>query len=113
MWLILQQNSADDFVIATGESYSIRDFVEKAFKVVDIDIEWRGAGFDEFGVDKKNGKKLVQIDKRFFRPTEVDFLLGNPQKAKKILGWKPKYKLDDLIEEMVEYDMKFDDYGHM
>ena len=112
MWLMMQQEKPDDFVIATGKAYSVREFVEKAFRVVDIEIAWHGAGIKEVGLNSKTGEKLIQVSEKFYRPSEVDFLLGDPKKAKKILGWNPKYALDDIIKEMVEYDLKFDGYGH-
>ncbi len=111
MWLMLQQETPDDFVIATGKTYTVREFVERAFKVVDIDIVWKGTGVEEQGLDAKTGKILVMVDPVYFRPAEVDLLWGNPQKANHKLGWEAKTKLDDLITKMVEYDIKFDDYG--
>jgi GDPmannose 4,6-dehydratase len=106
MWLILQQDTPDDFVIATGEAHSVRDFVEKAFKEVEIEIAWEGAGLNEVGKDAKTGKALVKIDPRYFRPTEVEFLLGDPSKAKAKLGWKPKTSFDELVKMMVQEDVK-------
>ena len=112
MWLMMQQEKPDDFVIATGKAYSVREFVEKAFRVVDIEIAWHGAGIKEVGLNSKTGEKLIQVSEKFYRPSEVDFLLGDPKKTEKILGWNPKSALDDIIKEMVEYDLKFDGYGH-
>lgn len=106
MWQILQANKADDFVLATGKTTTIRTFVEKTFNALDMDIVWQGEGLNEKGVDKKTGKVLVEVDELFFRPAEVDVLLGNPAKAKNILNWEPKNDLDDLISEMIAYDLR-------
>ena len=106
MWLILQHEKPDDFVLATGVTSSVRDFCEMAFKELDIDIEWHGTGIDEIGVDAATGKTLIEVDKRYFRPSEVDFLLGDPAKAKKELGWEPKHNLSSLVKEMIEEDYK-------
>lgn len=106
MWLILQQDTPDDFVIATGEAHSVREFVEKAFKEVEIEIAWEGAGLNEVGRDAKTGNVLIKIDPRYFRPTEVEFLLGDPSKAKTKLGWKPKTSFDELVKMMIQEDVK-------
>lgn len=106
MWMMLQQDSPDDFVIATGETHSVREFVTLAFENVGIDIEWRGQGVDEVGVDSATGAILVRIDKRYFRPTEVEFLLGDPTKAKNQLGWAPRVSFGELVKMMVEEDLK-------
>lgn len=106
MWLILQQDKPDDYVLATGITTSVRDFINMAFKNVDIEIVWESKGIDEKGIDKKTGKILVEIDPQYFRPAEVDLLLGDPAKANKILNWKPKYNLEQLCKEMIEEDMK-------
>jgi GDPmannose 4,6-dehydratase len=106
MWLMLQQPEPDDFVLATGESHSVREFVERAFAHVDRTILWRGVGIDEIGVDEKNGTTLVKIDPRYFRPTEVESLLGDARKAHQRLGWKPQILFDELVREMVEADLK-------
>jgi GDPmannose 4,6-dehydratase len=106
MWLILQQEEPDDFVIATGESHSVRELAEKAFHEAAMDIEWQGSGRDEVGKDSATGKVLVEIDPRYFRPTEVDFLLGDPSKAKEKLGWEPRVSFDELIKTMVREDLK-------
>lgn len=107
MWLMLQQDTPDDFILATGESHSNREFIEEASKHVDIDIEWRGEGINEIGVDKNSGDAIViQLDKKYFRPSEVDLLLGDPTKAKEILGWEAKTKFKDLVKLMMEHDMK-------
>ena len=108
MWLILQQPEPDDFVIATGEYHTVREFATLAFKEVGIELEWRGDGVDEKGYDKATGKSLVEVDPKYFRPAEVDQLLGNPAKAKAKLGWNPqKTSFEDLVKIMVRHDMKF------
>ena len=108
MWLILQQPEPDDFVIATGEYHTVREFATLAFKEVGIELEWRGDGVDEKGYDKATGKALVEVDPKYFRPAEVDQLLGNPAKAKAKLGWNPqKTSFPDLVKIMVQHDMKF------
>lgn len=106
MWLMLQQNHSDDYVIATNETRTVREFVELAFAKVGIDIEWSGTGIDEIGVNKENGKVLVKINKEFFRPAEVDILLGNPAKAEKELGWIRNISFDELVERMVNNDLE-------
>lgn len=106
MWLILQQEEPDDFVIATGESHSVRELAEKAFHEAAMDIEWQGSGRDEVGKDSATGKVLVEIDPHYFRPTEVDFLLGDPSKAKEKLGWEPRVSFDVLVKTMVREDLK-------
>jgi len=106
MWLILQQPQPEDFVIATGQARSVREFVERAFACVDINIEWDGSGIEEKGIDSATGKVLVRIDPRYFRPTEVDFLLGDPTKAQNKLGWYPKVNFPELVEIMIQEDLK-------
>lgn len=106
MWLMLQQEKPDDYVIATGETHSIREFVELAFKKIDIEIVWKGLGLKEKGYDKKTGKILVEVDSKYFRPAEVDLLLGNPIKAKSNLGWSPKSSFSNLVSLMVKQDIK-------
>ena len=106
MWLMLQQDKPDDYVIATGETHSVREFVELAFKYADINIVWQGKGLKEKGVDKKTGKTRVEISAEFFRPSEVDILIGDSSKAKKILHWQPKTKFEQLARIMVEADIK-------
>lgn len=105
-WLILQQNEPDDFVIATGEQHSVREFAEAAFHEVGIGIEWRGEGVDEKGFNDDTGIVIIEIDKRYFRPTEVDALLGDPSKAREKLGWSPKVSFGELVSEMVREDLK-------
>ena len=106
MWLMLQQDEPDDFVIATGVAHSVREFVEKAFQEVDIRIDWQGSGVDEKGVDRKTGRILVEIDPRYFRPTEVEFLLGDASKAREKLGWQTEISFDDLVAAMVREDLQ-------
>ena len=106
MWLMLQQAEPDDYVLATGETHSVREFVERAFAHVGRTIIWRGAGADEVGIDKRTGKELVHIDPRYFRATEVDELLGDASKAREKLGWVPKIKFAELVAEMMESDLK-------
>jgi len=106
MYLILQQAEPDDFVIATGVTTTVRDFVEMAFREVDVDIDWHGKGVNEQGIDKKTGKVVVEVDPRYFRPTEVNLLLGDATKAREKLGWKPRYDLPTLVQEMVAHDLE-------
>ncbi|KAH9502653.1 hypothetical protein Btru_074022 [Bulinus truncatus] len=106
MWLMLQSDTPEDFVIATGETHSVREFVEKSFAVVGIEIEWEGSGVNEVGKDKKTGNILVKINPKFYRPAEVELLLGNPSKAKEQLKWNRECSFDDLVKEMVESDVK-------
>lgn len=106
MWRILQHAEPDDFVLATGETHSVREFVERAFRVVGRVIVWEGKGVNEIGRDDKTGEILVQVDPRHFRPTEVDLLMGNPAKARSKLGWSPKTTFSDLVAEMVAADLK-------
>jgi GDPmannose 4,6-dehydratase len=105
MWLMLQQAKPDDYVLATGKMHSVREFVERAFACVGRTIEWRGRGVDEVGRDTKTGSEVVRIDPRYFRPTEVDELLGDASKARTRLGWKPKTTFADLVSEMMESDL--------
>jgi GDPmannose 4,6-dehydratase len=106
MWRIVQQPEADDYVLATGEAHSVREFVELAFSKVGRKIEWRGKGVDEMGIDTVTGETLVKIDSRYFRPTEVDMLLGDPSKAHRVLGWQHKVSFPELVADMVESDLK-------
>eukprot|EP00043_Microstomoeca_roanoka_P000787 m.29090 g.29090 ORF g.29090 m.29090 type:complete len:362 (-) comp10503_c0_seq1:320-1405(-) len=105
MWLMLQQDTPDDYVIATNEAHSVREFVELAFKEIGVDIVWEGIGVDEVGKDKATGAVRVRVSEKYYRPAEVDFLLGNPEKAKRQLGWKPTTTLQELVKEMVEADI--------
>jgi GDPmannose 4,6-dehydratase len=106
MWRILQQPAPDDYVLATGEAYSVRQFVEHAFARIGRNIEWEGQGKSERGIDAASGQILVEIDVRYYRPTEVEYLLGDPSKARRVLGWKHAISFDELVKEMVEEDMK-------
>lgn len=106
MWLMLQHDKPEDFVIATGESHSVREFAELAFKEVGIELRWEGEGINEKGIDKETGKVLVEIDQNYFRPAEVDVLQGDATKAKNKLGWEPKIKFRELVKIMVEHDLK-------
>ena len=107
MWLMLQQEKPEDFVIATGETRTVREFVEKAFEVAGINICWTGEGVNEKGFDAATGKVLVEVSSEFFRPAEVDLLLGDPTKAKTVLGWNPrKTTFEELVRRMVEYDLR-------
>lgn len=111
MWLMLQQETPSDYVIASGETYSVRDFVNFAFNEVGIFLKWQGSGVEEVGINKANQKIVVRIDPRYFRPTEVELLWGNPEKAQKELGWMPKTSLKDLVKIMVQYDLNNEFYG--
>ena len=106
MWLMLQQDKPDDYVIATNETRTVREFVETAFRHVGIEIEWQGKGVDEIGINKANGKTVVKVNKQFFRPAEVDILLGDPSKAEKVLGWKREIDFSQLVERMVKNDLE-------
>jgi GDPmannose 4,6-dehydratase len=105
-WLMLQQNRPEDYVIATGQQYSVRAFVERAADLLDLRIEWRGTGVEEQAVDVKTGKPIVRIDPRYFRPTEVDTLLGDASKARRELGWQPSVGFEELVREMVMADLR-------
>ena len=104
--MILQHPEPDDYVLATGESHTVREFVERAFAHIDRSVAWRGRGVEEVGVDAKSGKVLVKIDPRYFRPTEVESLCGDARKAHQRLGWKPTVSFGDLVREMVEEDLR-------
>ncbi len=106
MWLMLQQEKADTYVVATGETHSIREFVEEAGKVCGYDIEWKGEGVDEIGVDKNSGKTIVKVNPKFYRPAEVELLIGDPSKAEKILGWHRKVDYKGLCRMMMEKDIE-------
>lgn len=106
MWLMLQQDAPDDYVIATNETRTVREFAETAFSYVGIDIEWQGTGTEEIGINKANGKTVVKINPDFYRPAEVDFLLGNPEKAERELDWKREISFTELVKGMVENDLK-------
>jgi len=106
MWLTLQQDQPDDYVLATGESHSVREFIVQAFGQLGRTIEWRGKGIEEKGIDAQTGQVLIEVDPRYFRPTEVDFLMGDPTKAHEKLGWRHKTSFSELVREMVESDLK-------
>ena len=105
-WLMLQQDEPEDFCISTGVQYSVRDFVNAAFKEVGISVHWEGSGIDEKGMEEGSGKLLVEVDPRYFRPTEVETLLGDSSKARETLGWTPEITLGDMVSEMVREDLK-------
>ena len=108
MWLILQHPTPEDFVIAPGEMHTVREFATLAFRHVGIDLEWKGEGVDEKGLDKATGRVIVEVDPKYFRPCEVEQLLGDPTKARNLLGWNPtKTSFEELVRIMVEHDMKF------
>ena len=104
MWLVLQQDEPGDYVIATGEQHSVREFIQAAAGELEMDIEWQGSGIDEIGIDRNSGKELIAVDSRYFRPTEVETLLGDPSKAKSELGWEAKISFAELVKEMVATD---------
>jgi len=106
MWMMMQQEQADDFVLATGKKISVKEFVELSFNEVGISLEWKGKGVDEKGINKANGEVLIEIDANYFRPTEVDLLIGDASKARKKLGWKPQLTIEDMVKEMVSSDIK-------
>lgn len=106
MWLMLQQEKPDDYVLATGKKITVRKFIELSFKEINIDIVWQGSGVNEKGYDKRTGNILVEIDSKYFRPNEVDLLIGDATKAKLELNWTPKYTVEEIIKEMVHYDIK-------
>jgi GDPmannose 4,6-dehydratase len=106
MWLMLQQEKPDDYVVATGETHTVREFVEHSARMLGYELEWQGSGMDEKGVDIKTGKILIEIDPKYFRPAEVDMLLGNATKAKDALGWEPKVKFEELVQLMVEAEFE-------
>jgi GDPmannose 4,6-dehydratase len=105
MWLIVQQNEPDDYVLATGDAHSVREFADKAFACVGHTIDWNGGGVEETGIDRKSGNVLVAVDLRYFRPTEVDVLIGDPSKAHKKLGWRHRVTFDELVRDMVDADL--------
>lgn len=106
MWRILQQDKPDDYVLATGETHSVREFIEEACKVAKIELQWKGKKEKEIGIDKNTGKAIIKIDPRYYRPTEVELLLGDPSKSRKKLKWKPATKFKDLVKIMMEDDLK-------
>jgi len=106
MWMMMQQSEPDDFVLATGKTVSVKKFCELAFGHVGIDIEWTGSGANEKGINKENGKIIIEVDPKYFRPTEVDLLIGDPSKAKRMLGWEHKHTLEQLVTEMMKADVE-------
>ncbi len=106
MWLMLQQKTPDDYILATNETHTVREFVEQAAKHLGFDLVWQGKGLKEKGVDKKTGKTIIEIDPKYFRPAEVDLLIGNYAKAKKQLGWRPKITFNHLVKMMIDSDLK-------
>ena len=106
MWLMLQQNKADTYVLATGETHTIRDFVETVSKFVNIDIEWVGEGINEIGIDKNTNRTIVKVNEKYFRPAEIDLLIGNPSKAFSVTNWKRKVSYEELCKMMIEYDLR-------
>jgi GDPmannose 4,6-dehydratase len=106
MWLMMQQDIPDDYVIATGETHSVREFVEQAFELAGITIKWQGDGLDEVGIDEHTNRVIVKIDPHYFRPTEVDLLIGDASKARNMLGWSPKVSFADLVKEMVLHELQ-------
>ena len=106
MWLMLQQDSADDYVLATGKTYTVRHFCELAFKEIGVDIIWEGTGDQQQGKNSSTNQVVIEVDKKYYRPTEVDLLIGDASKAEKVLGWKPKYSLNAMVSEMVKSDIK-------
>lgn len=111
MWLMLQQEKPQDFVVATGKCYTIRYFTELAFKHIGIKLKWQGDGANEVGIDEKSGKIRVKVNPKYYRPAEVELLLGDPTKAKEILKWESKTSIEDLVRIMMQYDLKHDNYG--
>jgi len=105
MWLMLQQDVPDDFVIATGETHTVREFVNRAFAVAGIALGWHGSDVDEYAVNEQTGKTVVKVNPKFFRPAEVELLLGCPEKAERELGWKRNVSFEELIERMVQHDL--------
>ena len=110
-WLMLQQNEPKDYVIATGETHTVREFVELAFSEIGITIDWQGEGVLERGIDSVSGNVLVKVDEKYFRPAEVEVLLGDPSKAERELGWKRQVSFSDLVSGMVKYDLENDNFG--
>lgn len=106
MWMMLQQDRPDDYVIATGQTQSVRTFCESACSWHDMDLEWSGRGINEIGIDRKTGRRIIEISSEFYRPADVDFLLGNASKARAQLGWTPEMSFDDLVADMCQHDLK-------
>jgi GDPmannose 4,6-dehydratase len=111
MWRMLQQPAPDDYVLATGQSQTVRDFAERAFRYIGVELGWRGEGVDEEGFDTKSGETRVRIDPRLYRPTEVDHLVGDATKARTALGWEPKVTFDELVARMMKNDLSLVEAG--
>ena len=111
MWLMMQQEYPDDYVIATGETHSVREFVELACKKLGINLKWEGKGLEEKGIDMNTGRVIIEIDSEYFRPAEVDILLGDSSKARNKLGWRPKIRFEELVSHMVEHDLRQETLG--
>ena len=107
MWRVLQADKPDDYVLSTNEFHSVREFIEKSFALKGFNIKWKGSGLDEVGYDENTGRELISVSEKYFRPAEVEELLGDSTKARTELGWEPQYSFDDLVKEMVEEDCKF------
>lgn len=112
MWMMLQQEKPDDYVLATNETHTVREFAELASKLLGFDLKWRGKGIKEEGFDRKSGKTIIKIDPVYFRPAEVDLLIGDASKAEKIMGWKPKVRFKELVELMVNADLEIEEFKH-
>jgi len=106
MWMMLQQDKPDDYILATGETHSVREFIEECANLLDIPLEWKGKGIDEKGINSKNGKIIIEMSERYLRPTETELLIGDASKAKKILGWEPKVKFKDLVKIMINAELE-------
>jgi GDPmannose 4,6-dehydratase len=112
MWMMLQQEKPDDYILATNETHTVREFVELAANELGFDLSWGGKGLKEEGVDRRTGKVIIRIDPRYFRPAEVDLLIGDYSKAKKLMGWEPKVKFKELVEIMVNADLEREELKH-
>ena len=110
MWRVLQAKKPDDYILATNETHTVREFVEEVAKELDISLKWTGKGVKEKGIDKKTGRVIIEVDPKYFRPAEVDILIGDYSKAKKGLGWKPNVKFKELVKIMTEYDFKKEEH---
>ena len=106
MWRVLQADKPDDYVLSTNEFHSVREFIEKSFVLRGFNIKWKGSGLDEVGYDENTGRELISVSEKYFRPAEVEELLGDSTKARTELGWTPQYSFDDLVQEMIEEDCK-------
>lgn len=106
MWMMMQHSEPDDYILATNKTHSVREFIEKSCEILGIKLAWQGSGIEEKGIDKKTNKTIIEIDERYFRPAEVDLLIGNYAKAKSVLGWEPKVKFNELVRIMMEFDLK-------